>query len=171
MDLRKKKVVATLAFPIKGDRVLLARKTRKIGIGLWNGWGGAVEKGETIRQAAQREVAQESGLSTDLKDFKYVGKVTFHNRKSGGRKFDMEVHMFLLRKWSGELKPNPEMAEPTFWPLANLPYNEMMPSDRDWFPSVLAGKWIEGEVWHGLDQKTLIQPTEIRKVEKLGDID
>ena len=45
MDLRKKKIVATLVFPVKGDEVLLVRKTKKIGVGLWNGFGGGVERG------------------------------------------------------------------------------------------------------------------------------
>ncbi|MEK7596957.1 MAG: NUDIX domain-containing protein [Patescibacteria group bacterium] len=162
MDLRKKKVVATLVFPIKKDTVLLARKTRKIGVGLWNGWGGAVEEGETIRQTALREFRDESGLSAVSEDLKYSGMVIFHNQKSDGRKFDVEVHMFLLHKWSGELKVNPEMAEPTFWPIQNLPFSEMMPSDKDWLPSVLNGKCVRGEVWHGQGQKNLVRPTQMR---------
>ena len=170
MDLRKNKNIATLVFPIKEKGVLLARKTKKIGVGLWNGWGGSQEK-ETIRQTALRELMEESGLSAKIEDLEYTGKVTFHNQKADGRKFDVEVHMFLLKDWSGELKPNPEMVEPTFWPLIGLPYNEMMPSDKNWLPRVLMGEWIEGEVWHGPDQKTLLRPTKIRVVKNLGDID
>ncbi|MBN2093981.1 MAG: NUDIX domain-containing protein [Candidatus Zambryskibacteria bacterium] len=171
MDLRKKKVVATLVFPIKRDEVLLARKTRKIGVGLWNGWGGMVEDGETIRQTAVREFADESGLSSSASDLQYCGKVTFHNKKADGRKFDVEVHMFLLRKWNGQLKPNPEMKEPTFWSIQNLPFDEMMPSDKDWLPFVLRGERIEGEVWHGENQKFLLKPIEIQLSAKLDDID
>jgi len=172
MDLRKKNIVATLVFPIKESAVLLARKTRKIGVGLWNGWGGEVEEGETIRQAALREFAGESGLSAKAEDLEYAGKVTFHNQKSDGRKCDVEVHMFLLKKWNGKPRPNPaEMIEPTFWPISNLPYNEMMPSDKDWMLNVLVGERVEAEVWHGLDQKTVIRPTEIRKAEKISDVD
>ena len=172
MDLRKKKVVATLVFSIKESAVLLARKTRKIGVGLWNGWGGEVEEGETIRQAALREFTGESGLSAKAEDLEYAGKITFHNQKGDGRKFDVEVYMFLLKNWSGEPRPNlAEMVEPTLWPILNLPYNEMMPSDKDWMPHILAGERIEAEVWHGLDQKTIIRPTEIRKAERISDVD
>ncbi len=171
MDLRRKKIKATLVFPIKEGKILLAKKTRKIGVGLWNGWGGMVEEGETIRQTAFREFVEESGLSLEIKDLEYVGKVTFHNQKADGRKFDVEVHMFLLRKWKGEAKSNAEMKDPTFWPLDKLPFKEMMPSDSEWLPSVLAGDLVDGEVWHGLDQKILIKPTVLKKVKKLGNID
>jgi 8-oxo-dGTP diphosphatase len=163
MDLRKKKVVATIVFPIKGSEVLLAKKTKKIGVGLWNGWGGAQEERETIRQTALREFAEESGLSANLENLEYAGKVTFHNQKADGRKFDVEVHMFLLRKWSGELKSNPEMIEPTFWPIDNLPFDQMMASDRDWLPFVMKGERIDGDVWYILDQNHLAKPSEIRK--------
>jgi 8-oxo-dGTP diphosphatase len=165
MDLRKKKIVATLVFPIKENKVLLAKKTRKIGIRLWNGWGGGQEDGETVEEAALREFQDESGLKAILGDLEYKGKVIFHNQKADGRKFDVEVHMFLLRKWSGTLKPSPEMVEPTFWSLSNLPLYEMMPSDKDWLSFVLAGKFIDGNVWHGLDQKEIIKHSEIRIVQ------
>lgn len=171
MDLRRKKVVATLVFPIKEGKVLLAKKTRKIGIGKWNGWGGSQEEGETVKEAATRELLQESGLSAQKEDLEYSGKVTFHNQKADGRKFDVEVHIFLLQKWSGEIKPNPEMIEPTFWSINQLPFEEMVASDRDWLPLVLGGQKIDGYVWYIMDQNHLAKPSEIRIVEKLGDVD
>lgn len=172
MDLRKKKIVATLTFPIRGEQVLLARKTRKLLVGCWNGWGGAQEEGETIRQAALREFEAESGLTAQLEGLEYVGVVNFHNQKADGKEFDVEVHMFLLKKWTGVVKSKEsEMKDPTFWPLSALPYHEMAPSDHDWLPAVLAGEWIEGEVWHGPDQKTLMRPTRLERVAKLGDVD
>lgn len=167
MDLRKKKVVATLVFPIKEDKVLLARKTRKIGVGLWNGWGGGVEGEETMEETAARELLQESGLLADLNDLEYRGKVVFHNQKADGRKFDVEVHMFVIQKWSGELKPNPEMRDPKFWLISSLPFDEMMPSDKDWLPLVLSGRRVDGEVWHGLNQESLVKPSEIKLMENL----
>lgn len=180
MDLRKKKIVATLVFPIRDGKVLLAKKARILGIGLWNGWGGEREKGETIHEAALREFQTESNCRARIEDLVYVGKVTFHNNKNG-REFDVEVHMFLLFKWDGECKPKiDEMFDPTFWPVGQLPPDEeFMPSDPDWMPLVLAGKWIEGETWQkwidqGPDKPPLVvlaKPSEIRLVEKLGDID
>lgn len=171
MDLRKKKTIATLVFPIKDSKVLLAKKTKKIGIGLWNGWGGAQEEGETIRQTAHREFQEESSCSASLEDFEYVGKITFHNQKSDDKKFDVEVHVFLLKKWQSEAKSSSEMVEPTLFPIDALPFSNMMASDIDWLPVVFSGEWFEAEVWYALDQNHLIQPTKIQKVERLGNVD
>lgn len=180
MDLRKKRVVATLVFPIREGRVLLAKKTRKIGIGYWNGWGGAQEEGETIREAALREFIQESGLTAELEDLKYAGKVVFHNEKEFGtdsevrvKNSEVEVYIFLLRKWGGTLRPNNEMKNPTFWSIESLPQN-MMPSDLDWMPAVFSGCLIDADVYQkqrldGAWVKT--KPTELREVAELGDVD
>jgi len=143
---------------------LLAKKTRKIGIGMWNGWGGAIEGKETVRECAVRELFEESGMIAGCRDLKYHGKVVFHNKKHDGEDFDVEVHMFTLYKWAGTLKSNPEMKEPTFWPISNLPFDQMMPSDQSWVPLVVNGRFVDGEVWHGPDQKTLLRPSEIKEV-------
>jgi 8-oxo-dGTP diphosphatase len=171
MDLRKKNIIATLVFPKKDGRVWLAKKTRKIGVGSWNGWGGAVEEGETIRQAAKREFEEESGCTVKLEDLEYVGKVTFHNEKADGRKFDVEVHMFLLYEWEGKPRSTLEMQNPTPWPENGLPFGEMMASDADWLPFVLRSEWIEAEVWYVLDQNHKSSPTIVRRVDKLSDVD
>lgn len=171
MDLRKKKTIATLVYPIRNGEVLLAKKTKKIGIGLWNGWGGAKEEGETIREAARREFEEESGCLASLEDFEYVGKVTFHNQKADGRKFDVEVYIFLLLTWEGEPKSCPEMVEPTMFPINALPFSKMMASDKDWLPIVLAHQTIEAEVWYILDQNHMTKPTKIHKVAKLDSVD
>ncbi len=46
--------VLTLAFVREQSRILLGLKKRGFGQGRWNGFGGKVEKGETIDEAAKR---------------------------------------------------------------------------------------------------------------------
>lgn len=171
MDLRKKSVVATLVLLIRDGKVLLALKTKKIGVGLWNGWGGMVEPGETIRQCAVRELFEESGLIALPEDLKYTGKVIFHGYKSDDRKIEVECHIFLLLEWSGELKLNSEMKNPTFWPITNVPYGQMMGGDKDWLSPILDGKLVEAEVWHLPGFTGLERPIVVNIVEALGDID
>ena len=66
----------TLCFIQKDERVLLGRKTRKIGKGMWNGLGGNVEKDDkSIKDAAKREILEESGLEVD--DLEYYGIIDF----------------------------------------------------------------------------------------------
>jgi hypothetical protein len=48
--------------------VLLGLKQRGFGTGKWNGFGGKVEKGEEIRDAAVREMKEEAGIESDTVD-------------------------------------------------------------------------------------------------------
>ncbi len=48
------KKVLTLVFVREGDKILLGLKKRGFGKGKWNGFGGKVERGETIKQATIR---------------------------------------------------------------------------------------------------------------------
>ena len=44
----------TLVWITKKDEILLGLKKRGLGVGLWNGFGGKVEVGESIVSAAKR---------------------------------------------------------------------------------------------------------------------
>jgi 8-oxo-dGTP diphosphatase len=53
---------------LKGDQVLLIRRGREPGQGRWGLAGGAVELGETVARAAEREVDEECGLEIEIRD-------------------------------------------------------------------------------------------------------
>ncbi len=54
---------STLVFVFNPEnQILLAMKKRGFGEGKWNGAGGKVEEGETIVQAASRELREETGI-------------------------------------------------------------------------------------------------------------
>lgn len=46
--------VFTLVLVVQPSRVLLGMKKRGFGAGLWNGFGGKVQPGESIEEAARR---------------------------------------------------------------------------------------------------------------------
>ena len=59
----------SLVYPVDGQgRVLLGRKKRGMGLGKWNGFGGKIEAGETMRQCAVRELREECGLIARTQD-------------------------------------------------------------------------------------------------------
>ena len=164
MTTEKVLLEASLVFLIRNKEVLLAKKTRHIGEGCWNGYGGGVELGETIVFCAIRETEQECGVKINPKDLKKVGEIAFRNDKSDGKKFSCLVHVFTAESWAGEPKESEEMASPTWFDFDHLPTSEMMPADKHWVPMVLAGKKIIGEAHYGPLQRELLEPVLIQEV-------
>jgi 8-oxo-dGTP diphosphatase len=50
------------AVAVAGDRLLLVRRGREPGLGLWSVPGGRVEAGESLAYAVVRELAEETGV-------------------------------------------------------------------------------------------------------------
>ncbi len=62
------------AIAIRDDALLVIKRGRPPGLGLWSLPGGRVEGGESDREAVVREVLEETGLTVEVVDF--VGEVT-----------------------------------------------------------------------------------------------
>ena len=166
--MEKEKVLlnATLCFLIKANKVLLALKTQKIGKGCWNGYGGGIGDGEKIKEAAVRELKEESGgVIADFNDLKEAAIMDFYNTKTDREKFICRVYVYLVRNWIGEPKETEEMANPTWFDINNLPFENLMPADKEWLPPVLKGEKIIGKAELGPFQKELLGPVEIKRVE------
>lgn len=170
---REEKVLfkATVVLPIKNGKVLLGMKTRKIGMGCWNGYGGGIEDGESVLECATRELEEESGLKAKIEDLEKVAIVDFHNEKSDGSTFVSRVHFFLTKNWEGEPIETEDgaMIYHTFFDIKDLPFDKMMPADREFFPLILNGKKILVESYYTPFQKELKRKVEIREVEFLPE--
>ena len=62
MDEMRKRLPAVSVAVIRGDTVLLVKRARQPSQGLYAFPGGKVETGETLEQAVQRELLEETGL-------------------------------------------------------------------------------------------------------------
>jgi len=62
------KLLTTLVIIHRHPKILLGMKKRGFGAGRWNGFGGKVSGGETIEEAAKREIAEEAGIKVENLD-------------------------------------------------------------------------------------------------------
>ncbi|MEK9154656.1 MAG: 8-oxo-dGTP diphosphatase [Patescibacteria group bacterium] len=128
----------TLCIIYKSDKVLLGLKKRGFGEGIWNGFGGKVEEGESEENAVKREIKEETGLSVNDIEKMGIIRFDFQDGSSG-----LEAHIFRSKFFSGEPMETEEM-KPEWFDKDNLPIEEMWPADTYWLPFLLNGKKFKG---------------------------
>lgn len=133
----------TLCFVVQDSKVLLGMKKRGFGAGRWNGFGGKVQEGENIMDAAIRETKEEAGI--DVQDLEEAGILEFTFE---GSEDILEVHVFKTSEFTGEPTEGEEM-KPQWFEIQDIPYVDMWPDDILWLPKVLAGKRIRGKFAFG----------------------
>ncbi|MDD4803707.1 MAG: NUDIX domain-containing protein [Candidatus Pacebacteria bacterium] len=147
--------------------VLLAKKTKKIGKGLWNGYGGGIEDGESPEDTAVRETSEETnyGITIQKENLVQVADTNFHNTKEDGSTFVLNAKVYVVNKFSGTPKSSDEMIDPTWFNKNNLPLDQMMPADKIWVPIVLSGKKIKFYVSFGPHQAYMTSEPRIEYVD------
>ncbi len=128
----------TLVLVHQHPKILLGLKKRGFGEGRWNGFGGKLEEGETIEEAARREVSEEVGLT--LNDIEKRGIIVFEF-EDGSK--TLEVHIFCSGDISGEPMETEEM-KPEWFHMDEIPFSQMWPDDIHWIPLFLQGKKFKG---------------------------
>ena len=125
---------ATLLFVIRDGQVLLIRKLRGLGAGKINGPGGKLDPGETPLECAVRETREEVGVvATGVEQ---AGELSFQWVDDTPSLF---CTVFRATGCVGEPISTDE-AIPIWADLDAVPYAEMWPDDRLWFPHLLAGR-------------------------------
>jgi len=119
-------------------RILLGMKKKRFGLGKYNGFGGKVEEGETLEEAALREAFEEAGIRAI--NPQRVGEILFQFQTD---EQDHLVHFFRAEDYSGELKESDEM-KPEWFHVDNIPYDQMWSDDKYWLPLLLAEKKFRG---------------------------
>lgn len=139
----------TLVFIYNDKQILLGMKKRGLGADRWNGFGGKVHAGESIVEAAARELHEEVGVTA--LDIKHRGINTFNLAKFPE---PLEVHIFSASKINGTPTESEEM-RPQWFDLDKVPYEIMWVDDKFWLPQVLAGKNVKGAFAFG-DEQTIL---------------
>lgn len=137
LEQREEKIM-TLCIVYKHPKVLLGYKKRGFGAGRWNGFGGKVEKNESVEEAAKRELKEEVGI--EALNLQKSGELSFEFKNSGDRSI---VHVFKVTDFLGQEKESDEMS-PRWFFIDEVPFREMWPDDVYWMPLFFAGQNFKG---------------------------
>ena len=107
----------------KSKEILLGMKLRGFGKGKWNGFGGKIEPGETVEEAAVRELWEESNLTITTADLQKRAVITFTMQESLKL---MHVHVFETFTFVGEEKESDEM-KPQWFLEKDIPFDQTWP--------------------------------------------
>ncbi|KAG2184905.1 hypothetical protein INT43_000818, partial [Umbelopsis isabellina] len=146
----KKQLTLIFVIDEQEQKILLGMKKRGFGCGRYNGFGGKVEKGETILQGAHRELEEEAYVTTDKLDRVGLILFTFTNDPVA-----LEVHVYATNSYHGEPKESEEM-KPEWFLYNDIPYDTMWPDDRIWLPILLNGKRFTGKFHIAENQTTIL---------------
>jgi len=113
-----------------GDRVLLVRRARAPLATLWSFPGGVVEIGERLKEAAAREVREETGLEVEIGEAIERAEVIRHDRE-GRVERHYVIIVFAGRYISGEARPGDDADAVRWVDMSELPHYELTPdTDR-----------------------------------------
>lgn len=112
MSVQRPLLGASIALARDG-RLLVARRPRPPLHDLYSFPGGKVEWGETLEQAALRELKEEVGLDARIAGFAGFAEAIDHDHH-------FVIACFAARWIGGEPQPGPEAAEPRFVTLDEL---------------------------------------------------
>jgi len=141
----------TLCVLIRDSKISLGMKKRGFAAGKWNGYGGKLHSGEAIEEAAKRELLEESGINANR-----IEKVGVINFETEGSQEIYEVHIFKLENFIGEPVETEEM-RPQWFDYDKIPFDNMWPDDKYWFPLLLSGKKFKGRFLFGENNTILNQ--------------
>lgn len=135
--------IYTLGFLFKDGKIILAKKKRKIGVGLYNGYGGRVEDHESLFGCLCREIEEECGLVIQEENCNELGYIDFYFNNTNTI---LKVYIYRVDNFINYPIETEEMGQPKEFDINNLPYNEMMVGDDLFMPFVVASKKFAGGI-------------------------
>ena len=102
----------------KGDTVLLVERGRAPFHGLWSLPGGSIEPSESAREAALRELKEETGITAEIDGV--VENVEFAAKDEDGGQVDWRLAMFYGRYSGGSFQPGSDASAANWIALNDL---------------------------------------------------
>ncbi len=159
--INKMVIQLTLCLIYQHPKILLGLKKRGFGEGRWNGFGGKLNDGETIEDAAKREVEEEIRVS--VKEMEKKGIITFEFQDS---QETLEVHIFHISEFKGEPTESEEM-KPQWFNVDEIPFEEMWSDDKHWVPLFLEGKKFKGTLLFDNEKSNNMLNLELVEVDEI----
>jgi 8-oxo-dGTP diphosphatase len=138
-------IVAVGVIVLRDGRIALIRRDREPAKGLWTFPGGAVELGETVREAAQREAREETGLEVEIGEVAAVVDNVIRDA-SGAIQYHYVILDFYARPTGGVLRAGTDVSDARWASLADVETLEMTEKAREIALQLLAdpasGPWL-----------------------------
>ena len=147
----------TLLVIIKDEKIMLARKKRGFGAGLYNGVGGKVEFGETVEDAMIREAYEEASITP--KNYKKRAIIDFDEFVKDERTH-VNMHIYVASDYEGTPTESNEMI-PVWFDLNKIPFSRMFPDDSHWLPEILKGNNVKAFFKYDINLNILEKKIEV----------
>lgn len=111
--------LAALAVLIRNDRVLLVKRRNEPDAGLWGFPGGHVELGETVMEAAARELHEETGVTGEPLRYLTNVDVIEHN-DDGAVRFHFLLAAVLCDYLAGDPHAQDDVSDAQWWQVGDV---------------------------------------------------
>lgn len=121
--------VGVHALVIKNKRALLVKRGEEPNKGMWGIPGGSVEIGETVNEAAKRELLEECSIEIEISQFlDYEDYI--ERDKDGKIRYHFVVLYVLARETGGEIRAQSDAAEAGWFTAGEAAALNLTPSTR-----------------------------------------
>lgn len=132
-----KPIVGVGSLVLRGGRILLIKRARPPGRGLWSIPGGHVELGEPLLEAAARELEEEAGLKGRPLGVVNVDEII---TVEGGRvKYHYVLITVLVDAPEGDPRPGGDAVDAGFFHIEQAKHMEITPSTRGLIDKIVRG--------------------------------
>jgi ADP-ribose pyrophosphatase YjhB (NUDIX family) len=125
----RRPIASAHALVLQGDRVLLIKRAHPPSRGRWSVPGGVIELGETVRDAARRELREECGIEIEIDRVMDVADHVVPD-ESGRVWFHYVVIYLLARYVGGEARPGSDALAVRWATVEELDALDMHPLAR-----------------------------------------